>query len=358
MHARVLSTMTGPCISGSGPPEPVLPYLRSGGLGACDMSAAQRKEGSSSGEAGVVDLESNQTDARGARRGYGPIAKTIQLLELLADAPPDAVGVRAIARKLGLPVSSVHRLLGVLVTAGMVEWDAETHQYSIGVAFYRIAALVTQNVKRPRLALPALRRLAAEFNETALLGLYLEQQGQMMFAERVDGTEPLQYQIALLAPLPLIWGASGKAILAFLEPAVIDAVRRAAQPAPTDGRPPPDRPRLKAELQEVRRRGFVVSEGEKLPGPRGVAAPVFGPAGVVGCICITSPADRLPKVNVGFLAKRIVAEANYLSTVYGGQPLSEIPDPAEEWSAGTGTNFTHDYGSDPGCRLAQPCRGP
>ena len=268
MHARVLSTMTGSGVSGSGPPEPVLPYLRSGGLGACDMSAAQRKEGSSSGEAGVVDLESSQTDARAARRGYGPIAKTIQLLELLADAPPDAVGVRAIARKLGLPVSSVHRLLGVLVTAGMVEWDAESHQYSIGVAFYRIAALVTQNVKRPRLALPALRRLAAEFNETALLGLYLEQQGQMMFAERVDGTEPLQYQIALLAPLPLIWGASGKAILAFLEPAVIDAVRRAAQPAPTDGRPPPDRPRLKTELQEVRRRGFVVSEGEKLPGAR------------------------------------------------------------------------------------------
>jgi DNA-binding IclR family transcriptional regulator len=221
----------------------------------------------------------------------------------------------------------------------MVEWDAETHQYSIGVAFYRIAALVTQNVKRPKLALPALRRLAAEFNETALLGLYLEQQGQMMFAERVDGTEPLQYQIALLTPLPLIWGASGKAILAFLEPPVIDAVRRAARPAPTDGRAPPDKPRLKVELEEIRRRGFVVSEGEKLPGARGVAAPVFGPAGVVGCICMTSPANRLPKVNVGFLATRIVAEANYLSTVYGGQPLSQIPDPAEEWSAGARTDL-------------------
>jgi DNA-binding IclR family transcriptional regulator len=303
------------------------------------MSAAPGREMPSATEAGVVDLKANQTGTRAARPGYGPIAKTIQLLELLADAPPEAVGVRAIARKLGLPVSSVHRLLGVLVSAGMVEWDAETHQYSIGVAFYRIAALVTQNVKRPRLALPALRRLAAEFNETALLGLYLEQQGQMIFAERVDGTEPLQYQIALLTPLPLIWGASGKSILAFLDPTVIDAVRRAARPAPTDGRAPPDRPRLKAELEEIRRRGFVVSEGEKLPGARGVAAPVFGPAGVVGCICITSPADRLPQVNVGFLAKRIVAEANYLSNVYGGEPLSEIPDPGEEWPGGTGADL-------------------
>jgi DNA-binding IclR family transcriptional regulator len=282
----------------------------------------------------VVDLESTGRGDRAAGQAYGPIAKTVQLLELLADGPPEAMGVRAIARKLGLPVSSVHRLLGILVTAGMVDRDAVTRQYSIGVEFYRIAARVSQNMERPKLALPVLRKLAAEFNETSLLGLYLEQQEQMMFAERVDGTTALQYQIALLTPLPLIWGASGKAILAFLEPTVVRSIHRTARPAPGDGRKPPAKSALEAELEEIRRRGFAVSEGEKLHGARGVAAPVFGPAGIVGCLCITSPADRLPTVNVGSLAKRIVTEANYLSTIYGGQPLSQIPDPAEEWSAG------------------------
>ncbi|BBZ15461.1 IclR family transcriptional regulator [Mycobacterium branderi] len=254
----------------------------------------------------------------------GPIAKAFQLLQVLADAPSGGIGVRAISRELDLPVSSVHRLLGVLVGTGMASRNADTRQYAIGLEAYRMAARITRGMQLSELALPALRKLAAEFNETALLGVYLEQQGRMMFSERVDGTQALQYRIALLTPLSLVWGASGKAILAQLDPEHVEAARRKEGAAPASGAAVPSKAALAAQLEAVRQNGFAISKGEKLPGACGVAAPVFGPAGVAGCICITSPIDRLTDATIRAITERIVEEANYISELYGGR----IPETA------------------------------
>jgi DNA-binding IclR family transcriptional regulator len=275
-----------------------------------------------------------QTDAQaeGDRvTGYGPIAKTVELLALFAAAPPEGMGVRAIARQLALPVSSVHRLLSVLTSAGMVTQSASSRKYSIGVEFYRIAVQVTRGVRLPTLARPVLQRLAAEFNETALLGLYLEAQGQMMFAERVDGTQALQYQIAMLTPLPLVWGASGKSILAYIDQNRVKEIRRSAGRSPGSGAAVPTSAELVAQLAAIRQDGFVVTQSEKLPGARGVAAPVFGPDGVEGCICVTSPADRLSPSIVQRLVERVVQEAAYLSRLNGGDAGSGVGAPAQAW---------------------------
>jgi DNA-binding IclR family transcriptional regulator len=272
--------------------------------------------------------------AEADRAGYGPTAKTVELLALFAAAPPEGMGVRAIARQLALPVSSVHRLLGVLTNSGMVTQSAATRKYSIGVEFYRIAAQVTWRVKLPALARPVLQRLAAAFNETALLGLYLESQGQMMFAERVDGTQALQYQISMLTPLSLAWGASGKSILAYLGQDRIKEIRRSAGRAPGSGAAVPSTAELMAQLAAIRHAGFVVSESEKLPGARGVAAPVFGPDGVEGCICVTSPADRLSPAIVQKVVESVTAEARYLSHLNGAGDIgSRVEAGATDWSS-------------------------
>jgi DNA-binding IclR family transcriptional regulator len=199
----------------------------------------------------------------------------------------------------------------------MASRDVDTRRYAIGLEAYRIAARITRGMKLSELALPVLHKLANEFNETALLGVYLEQQGQMMFSERVDGTQPLQYRIALLSPLSLVWGASGKSILAYVDPERVETVRHAEGAAPASGTPAPSKAKLASQLEVVRKNGFAISEGEKLPGACGVAAPVFGPPGVVGCICITSPIDRLTDATIRAITQRIVEEANYVSELFG-----------------------------------------
>src|SRR3546814_14265980 len=81
-------------------------------------------------------------------------------------------------------------------------------------------------------------------------------------------------------PVPLYWGASGKAILAFLPDDEIEQILRREGASPASGEKPPSLRARMAELREVRERGYAISEGQKLPGARGVAAPVFDAKGV------------------------------------------------------------------------------
>jgi DNA-binding IclR family transcriptional regulator len=121
--------------------------------------------------------------------------------------------------------------------------------------------------------------------------MYLPAQKAMMFAAKADSPQPLRYRIDLFRPLPLGWGASGLAILAFLDdPAVREFVAR--EPAPVTGeRRDPDA--LAFLLAQTRRNGFVVTCGEKLAGAVGIAAPLHSPAGkLVGSITLTVPAVR------------------------------------------------------------------
>lgn len=272
-------------------------------------SAAPRRTARSAAGSGEDTLDS----------GGGPIENAFQLLDVLVDAPSGGTGVREIARRMSLPVSSVHRLLGTLLGADMVSRDDETRRYSVGPEAYRLAARIARGMRLSEFALPALRRLTAEFNETALLGVYLGQQGKMMFTDRVDGTHFLQYRIALLEPLSAVWGASGKSILAFLAPDVIDTILQAEGPAPATGIAPPRRSELVAELDLIKQNGYAVSRGEKIPNACGVAAPVFGPSGVAGCLCVTSPLDRLAEDSVSKLSVRVAEEAAHVSELYGGR---------------------------------------
>src|SRR5581483_5720220 len=105
-------------------------------------------------------VEPVEVDDSAVEPADGPIAKAFQLLQVLADAPTGGMGVRAMSRELDLPVSSVHRLRGVLVSAGMASRDVTTRRYAIGLEAYRMAARISRGMKLSEVALPALQKLA------------------------------------------------------------------------------------------------------------------------------------------------------------------------------------------------------
>ena len=67
-------------------------------------------------------------------------------------------------------------------------------------------------------ALHPMRRLVDACNETALLGIYDRTRQQMIFVVTVESTHELRVVTPLNRWLPIHVGASGLAILAFLEP--------------------------------------------------------------------------------------------------------------------------------------------
>lgn len=249
----------------------------------------------------------------------GTVARTVRVLAAVADAE-GTVGVGKLAERLGLATSTVHRILQLLRQEGFVQGEGDTRQYGIGPEYYRVAARVVSSVDLVDLARPYVRALAARFDETVLFGLHIPASRALSFAARADGGQALQYRIEMNRPLALAWGASGKAVLAHLPLQEILATLEHEGPAPASGMPLPPQDELLTELERIRKVGYAVSEAEKLPAARGIAAPVFGPSGVMGCLVLTCPKDRFPKDSIQSIGAEIVTQAQELSRELGADP--------------------------------------
>jgi len=262
------------------------------------------------------DTEFAVTEPLAQDASSGTVSRALQLLAVIADAGGQ-VTVKQVSEHMRLAPSTAHRLLQLLRKEGFVDAVPEGRRYAIGSQFYRVAARVVAAVSPCDLARPVIGAIADAFSETVLFGIYLPAQHALSFAARADGAQKLKYDIAMNEPLSLVWGASGKAILAFLPADVIRMILSIEGPSPATGEPLPSDPALEAEFALIREKGYAVSDGEKLPDARGIAAPVFGPRGVVGCICLTSPKARMPHGEIDAIGEAIAARAAALSREMG-----------------------------------------
>lgn len=247
----------------------------------------------------------------GSGAGTGTVSRALALLTLLADAG-GRVTVKHVGDVMQVPPSTAHRLLQLLRKEGFVD-AAPGGQYGVGPQFYRVAARVVGGMSPATVAQPVIESIAETFNETVVFGLYLPTEGTLTFAARADGQQKLKYQIDMHKPLSLVWGASGKSVLAFLPDDVVATILAAEGPSPATGAPPPDAQQLAVELAGIRSQGWALSESEKLPDARGIAAPVYGPAGVIGCICLTSPKARMPHASTDAIGQEVAKRAKALS---------------------------------------------
>lgn len=242
----------------------------------------------------------------------GTAARVLGVLRVVAEAS-GTVGVKEVAVALNLPMSTSHRLLDLLVEAGFVDRDRVRHRYGIGSEFRRVANLVVRKTSLQSIVQPVLDDLARKTRETALLGLLVPEQNTMIYAAKADSPDPLRYRIDLLAPMPLAWGASGIAILAFQPEDVRARAIAAARSSPTGKRLGLEAHR--ARLEAVRQLGYAMTEGEKLPDSVGIAVPLeTAPDVVGGSLAITIPKIRFdPALTRSYVAALRAAAARVSS---------------------------------------------
>ncbi|MGQ7843943.1 IclR family transcriptional regulator [Granulosicoccus sp. 3-233] len=248
----------------------------------------------------------------------GTVSRALRLLSILADADKP-VTIKYASEKMQLAPSTVHRLLGLLKEEGFAVDVIDTRCYAVGPQFYRVSARVIENSSQMEFIRRVLQDTVATYDETVLFGQYLPSEGKLSFALRCDGHQKLLYQIEMHRPLSLVWGSSGKAVLAHLPPhRVADILSREGN-SPGDSSPPPDYDDLMQQLSVMQTKGYCISHGEKLPGSRGIAAAVFDRSGVIGSICLTSPETRMPDADLDEIGRDLARRAELLSHELGAK---------------------------------------
>src|SRR5262249_60692330 len=74
-----------------------------------------------------------KTEIRGRRGRLSSVATAIRLLKAFSEDEVE-IGISALARRLGLAKSTVHRLAGTLGSEGVLEQGRGNGQYPLGVA--------------------------------------------------------------------------------------------------------------------------------------------------------------------------------------------------------------------------------
>ncbi len=247
----------------------------------------------------------------------GTVARVLQLLAFVAQSDGE-FGIKDVAQDLGLAPSTSHRLLALLLEGGFVT-RSEVRRYRIGPQFLRLARVALEGNDLEAAALGPMQQVVEACGETCLLAVYHEHSQTMSFVARVDSINALRYRIRMHAVETLAWGATGRSILAFLPPAVIQLVLARGERSPASGQQlmPAE---ARAELERIRERGYALSRSQRIDGAVGLSVPIFG-AGrrVLGSLSVTSPEQRFRARDEARLAHILISAASTISRTLGAE---------------------------------------
>lgn len=244
-------------------------------------------------------------DEEGPNGSRDPMAKAVRVLTWMVDSPDTSWGVRELAQALGLVPSTAHRLLALLQRNGLVTYEAATRTYALDLEFLRIARLAAAKLPVPEVATEYLRRLVDTVDETGVLGLYDSVRQMMLYHTVLESSHHVRYVVEAGRWYPITTGASGLAILAFLP----DGERRSllSRPLPALTESTITNPiALEQTLDTIRRQGYAVTHGQRIPGAVGIAAPIFAGDSVIGDVILSVPQQRFDPGSEGHLTRQVL----------------------------------------------------
>ena len=271
------------------------------------------------------------------KRNYDITAlqRGLQILHLFSGSPR-GLTAKQVATASKLPVSTVHRFLSNLVSAGFLNRDAEgTH--CLGIACFSIGQAAAGQLDIRRLSLPYLRELNQQTRETG--HLTVRHGLSAVYVEKLDSPEPLRIYSRIGASVPLHCTAVGKVLLAYLPPDEQQRVLPQLELNRLTANSVGNMQELKTELFRVRKNGYASDLEEHELHIRCVAAPIWDHTGSVqSSLSITAPAFRMPVSRLRQLAPQIQAAGLKISAELGYR----ANDPASKAIAQAGNGRTQD----------------
>ncbi|TFC62454.1 IclR family transcriptional regulator [Cryobacterium sp. TMT2-15-1] len=237
---------------------------------------------------------------------------TLRILSHLA-TQRGPVPASQIATALGLPRSSVYDLLAVLADQGFVVHLPEEQRYGLGLAAFELSSGFSRQQPLSHLGRPLVAALVDRLGESAHLVVLHGRDVIYLVEERAPRRPSLVTDVGVRLPSHLT--ASGRALLAALPAAQLRALYpNAAAFVTRHGRGPRTRAELRTLLEQVRRDGYALEDGEITEGMASVAVAVRDHAGWPAAgIAVTFPRERIAEADWPALAAQLGGTAAQLS---------------------------------------------
>lgn len=237
--------------------------------------------------------------------------RALAILDALARLRGDA-SLAEVAAAVKLHKSSVHRLLMSLERHRLVDRDAQSGRFRLGMKLFDLGTLAVARFNVRDRARPHLERLMYNSHET--VHLCVLDNGEVLYLDKIEPDRTVRLSSTIGHRNGGHCTAVGKAMMAWLSEAEVDAIlqqhgmqRCTAMTLTTPAE-------LKADLKVIRERGYAVDDEEHEEGVRCVAAAVKDYSGrPVAAMSVSAPSFRLPQEKLPLVADLVVETAQALS---------------------------------------------
>lgn len=226
------------------------------------------------------------TSTRGSVGEVASVARAVAVLECFEDA--EHLGVTEVAHRLGTAKSTAARLLATMRRAGLVEQDAETGRYVLGLRLYEWGQLTAARQALRTAARPILRDLSAEVGLTVALVLPTDR--GVVHVDRVEPRSAVAF-----------WAHRGTTFSRRGAGGIVIAAGRHAPASPV--RPGPAEGDLVARVRRARDDGYALEFGQVIDRTASLAVPVRGLVATEAAVAVIGPeAGFRSRATVGRLA--------------------------------------------------------
>jgi DNA-binding IclR family transcriptional regulator len=235
----------------------------------------------------AVDSGAAQGDNRYA---IGVLSRAFDILAIFSHAKP-SLSLGEVVTAVGLPKTTVFRVLSSLVERGYCECDPQTGKYSLGFELLRLADIRRRQTSVHDVAAPSMREIRNAVNETVILSVRAGD--SRVHIDFVEGLHAMRRMADLGVPAPLYAGAASKVLLAGMEDDEIEAYLDRTDLTAFQDSTITDRVVLWREVRSFRKRGFAESKGELFAGGGALAAPIKDFGGrTIAVLDILTPEHR------------------------------------------------------------------
>ena len=219
------------------------------------------------------------------------IVRALTLMEALGDSRGE-IGIANLSKRVGLHVSTTHRILGTLIERGYARQNPDTGRYALGAKALHLADSYLGQVDLRRVARPILERLSHETGETA--NLVILDGREALYLDKAESAQSLRIFSRIGHRAPLHSTAVGKVLLAYRSAAEADALLGPGPMEALTKHTITALDQLRRELDKVRDQGFALDREECEDETSCIAVPIRNArGGVEAALSISAPAVRL-----------------------------------------------------------------
>lgn len=257
--------------------------------------------------------------------------KAFQIIESIARNNGRA-RLTMLKQQLGLPTSTLHRMISTLVDLGYLDQDAATGEYELGLNFLHLSAIVLEKLDLRQIALPHLEALRNQVQETT--NLVVIDSSEVLYIAKAESGSSVRVFSRIGRRAPIHATGAGKVLACGMPWSDVITMLDQKGMARLTANTIVDINEYMEELHKVRYSGYALDNEECESGAICIAVPVYNHANqVVAALSISGPKDRMTNTKIEQTIPIAIESAHLISNELGwkGQAMNVSANlPTEE----------------------------